>query len=367
VSLQSKFKVNRKLQDCAVQDKDHIGEATLPPSDRKGTHVGLIQEALNAWAQTQTPPVKPVAGGEVSAALFGSDTARVVTLFKTQKKLLNFKGEIDAIVGIKTVAALDLELPRLSDPDPTPPPPPSPQTADVVIKFQGAFEKGSLLPDNVLNGRRIIVYKPMPNQAFGNTVMQDPMTGRVLVRIGRKTTTIGTESLAVFAEVSRELQNVLSALDREPGTVFIHGSSSGGRNAIDFSRVAGPGLNPHFVAAVDAAFFQADTPSRPEANVDAPTTIPNFALSAGLTPNPRNFFQTIGNHAKRSLFHGVLFTSSMKGEEIHGPIAGFQNTDLTRFIPRALLRNDDDAHIACGGQGTAEVERLIADDLLLAS
>jgi len=364
MALQSKFQLNDKLRACAAADKDHIGENTFPPEDRKGVHVGLIHEALNAWVAKQKPPVRPVAGGEVSARAFGGDTARLVKLFKAQKNILNFKGEIDPIVGIKTVSALDLELPALLKPSPNPEP--TRPIADIVVKFQGAFEEGLLTPDSVLSGRRVAIYKPMPNQPFGNAVMLNPFNGRALVRVGRKTTTIGDASLGVFTAVSFDVLSKLRALQLDAGKVFIHGSSSGGRNAIDFSsRASGFGLKPHFVAAVDAAFFQADTPSRPEANIERPRTTPNFVLSAGATPDRHNFFQTMGNHAKRSIRQGVLFTSDMKGEEIHGTVTGFKNDDLTGFLPRGFLSTDDEAHGDCGKRGTGEVERLIADELLL--
>lgn len=111
MSFQSRFGSNNKLKRCAAENKDHIGENTLPPEDRTGDHVALIHEALNAWALKQNPAVRPVDGNEVSGRRFGSDTSRCVRAFKTSKNLLNFEGKIDAIVGIKTVAALDLEMP----------------------------------------------------------------------------------------------------------------------------------------------------------------------------------------------------------------------------------------------------------------
>ena len=117
------------------------------------------------------------------------------------------------------------------------------------------------------------------------------------------------------------------------------------------------------MATVDAAFFQEETPSRPEANVDRPTTIPVFAVTAGTVPNRHNFFQTIGNHAKRTLRQGVLFTSDMDGEEIHGRVAGFRDHDLSRFVPMNVT--DDGAHEECGRVGIPEAQRLIAEDLLL--
>ena len=343
-----------KLEAAAVSDPAHI----LPGAT--GPHVGQIQQALNK-----------LDGANIAEdSAYGPSTAAAVRAFKEKRRILNVQGKIDDIVGKKTLAALDAEMLaqeaggggklRLGfkvDGEPT--------IADVVVKFQGAFEEGVLTPDSVLSGRRIFVYKPMPIQPFGNAVMVNPNNGRALIRVGRKTTTIGTASLRVFAPLVLDLLRMLKALELQTGKIFIHGSSSGGRNAIDFSaRLSGFGLTPHFVAAVDAAFFQADTTSRPEAFTARPTTIPAFISSAGSTPNRHNFFQTLGNHSKPTLRQGLLFQSTMAGEEIHGTVAGFQNQNLTRFMPARLL-TDDEAHGECGKQGTGETERLIADELLL--
>jgi len=362
MAFQSRFQSFKKLVDCAIADKDHIGEHTLPAADRQGPHISLIHEALNAWAQKQSPVVKPVAGNEVADKRFGPDTARVVTAFKKKKNILNFRGEIDPIVGIKTIGFLDLELPPIPDA-----PTDSRTIADIVVKFQGAFSEGTLSPNSVLSKFRIFIYQPMPNQAFGDKVLLHPFNGRALFRVGRLTNTIGTASLGVFASVTVELATLLGSLNMSPGKVFIHGSSSGGRNAIDFAaQLSQRGFfKPHLVASVDAAFFQADTSSRPEAFLGEPKTIPAFSLSAGTTPNRHNFFQTVGNHSKLSVTQGVLFTSKMAGEEIHGTVGGFQNNDLTRFQASPLTVSDDDAHVECSRRGTPEAERLIADELLL--
>lgn len=304
-------------------------------------------------------------------AIYGADTAAAVAAFKRKRQILNVQGRIDDIVGKKTIAALDAEMLALErgsggggsrlglnfifDDQPI---------ADVVVKFQGAFSEGDLEPDNVLTGRRISVYTTLPGQAFGKAVLVNPLNGRMLIRVGRTTRTIGTASDPMFALVTVRFLAILRSMGFQLGRVFIHGSSSGGRNAIDFAaRLSAQKITPHFVAAVDAAFFQADTPSRPESFFgNRPDTIPKFNLSAGGTPNRHNFFQTLGNHSKLSL-RGVLFTSGMAGEEIHGEVAGFDNQNLTRFIPQNV--DDDSAHIQCAGRGTSEAERLIADELLL--
>src|SRR5262245_32014843 len=74
----------------------------------------------------------------------------------------------------------------------------------------------------------------------------------------------------------------------------------------------------------------------------------SFRRTPGSATFKHNFFQTLGNHAKRTLRHGVLFTSSMAGEEIHGRVQGFNNVSLDRLLPRPLLLTDDEAHEECG-------------------
>jgi hypothetical protein len=107
--FESEFSLNDKLKRCLNNDADHIGLLTLPASDRTGSHVTLIQKALNAFAARIGADRIP------ETAVYDQTTADMVTTFKELHKppILNFKNQIDAIVGKKTVDALDKELPRL--------------------------------------------------------------------------------------------------------------------------------------------------------------------------------------------------------------------------------------------------------------
>src|SRR5436190_647169 len=133
--FQSKFKFNQKLNDCARFDKDHIGQRTEPASDRKGPHVGLIHQALNAFAQRHNPPILDVFLNELDDAVFDTNTGALVELFKTEKGILNFQGKVDRIVGKKTVIALDKELP----PTPDNPPGGGGDTPVTTVKFRDAL------------------------------------------------------------------------------------------------------------------------------------------------------------------------------------------------------------------------------------
>jgi hypothetical protein len=106
MAFQSEFADDAKLNACAVNDLDHIGEQFAP----KGPWVVLIKKALNAWAAKQRPPVAQV----TLIDRFGKETGDLVAIYKSRQTppILNFAGRIDRIVGKKTVVALDKELPR---------------------------------------------------------------------------------------------------------------------------------------------------------------------------------------------------------------------------------------------------------------
>lgn len=105
MAFQSEFADNPKLNACAINDPDHIGEQFAP----NGPWVALIKKALNTWAAKQRPPVTQIPINES----FGRETGDLVALYKTRQTppILNFAGQIDRIVGKKTVVALDKELP----------------------------------------------------------------------------------------------------------------------------------------------------------------------------------------------------------------------------------------------------------------
>lgn len=105
MAFQSEFKDNEKLNGCAVSDGDRISEQFAP----RGPWVTLIKKALNAWAVKQSPRVASVPVND----LFDRATGDLVAIYKTRQRppILNFANQIDRVVGKKTVAALDKELP----------------------------------------------------------------------------------------------------------------------------------------------------------------------------------------------------------------------------------------------------------------
>jgi hypothetical protein len=107
--LSSVFRHHQKLVDCQRFDIAHIGLTTNPPKNRRGVHVQLIKKALNAFARRLGMDEL-----DESNDVFDQATADMVTTFKElhrPRPILNFRGQIDAVVGKQTITALDDELP----------------------------------------------------------------------------------------------------------------------------------------------------------------------------------------------------------------------------------------------------------------
>jgi len=86
-----------ELEACAVDDSAHL------LSGSQGPHVALVQQALIDLGEQ----IESGATGN-----YGPDTEAAVTAYKTERQILNFAGQIDPIVGRKTIAALDTEIDR---------------------------------------------------------------------------------------------------------------------------------------------------------------------------------------------------------------------------------------------------------------
>lgn len=86
-----------ELEACAVDDSAHL------LSGSQGPHVALVQQALIDLGQQ----IESGATGN-----YGPDTEAAATAYKAARQILNFAGQIDPIVGRKTIAALDAEIDR---------------------------------------------------------------------------------------------------------------------------------------------------------------------------------------------------------------------------------------------------------------
>jgi hypothetical protein len=231
-----------------------------------------------------------------------------------------------------------------------------PKTVDVIVKFAGTLNP--------------VVRPFLPNEVFPDSMLDiyNTKTNRELVRIGQTTNTIRFASTNLIAITLRHIKG--SFKDSVIGKVFIYGSSSGGRNAIDLAvNLTNENLPIEYVGILDAAFFPNESLNFPDNFFGEPTVIPHFAALNIVASRRDNFFQTLGNHSEVSAFHGRLFTSSMGGKEIHGQINNFSIDNFTTQVratgPAASppMSFDDVCHINLTKVATPEVHKRIKDIL----
>ena len=354
--------VAKMLENCANGHPTQVQSHFSKTDNRSGEHIRKVQTALQQIQESE--PALNIPRFEVNG-VYDAAFALAVAAYKRGRSIRNFADRIDDVIGIKTIRQMDDDIAQSPQPEPRPLPR---VPADIVVRFQGARVEGMLKPDEVLITRLIQIYRPKPDQPFNNEIMIHPFSNRLLVRLGRKTTTIGAASTSMFASISFHLTALMGVLHAKPDRIYIHGSSSGGRNAIDFAAsISRLGLRPSLVASVDAAFFHSDATTRPVATIPPqPEISPEFIVDAGSTPPQRrfNWYQTLGNHVKATAFKGLMFTSDMAGEEIHGTIRGFNNIKVDRFLPNPLTLTDDGRHEECCRFGIPEAQRMIAADIL---
>jgi hypothetical protein len=85
-----------ELEQCAVDDNAHLTVGS------NGPHVALVQQALIDLGE-------PV-GADGADGGYGPATAAAVSSYKAQRGIVNSSGQIDAVVGKLTIAALDDEI-----------------------------------------------------------------------------------------------------------------------------------------------------------------------------------------------------------------------------------------------------------------
>jgi hypothetical protein len=219
------------------------------------------------------------------------------------------------------------------------------QAVDAIVKFQGTLGvPADLTPAAVFPDALLAFYLTKPN--------------RTLARIGQTTVTIRDESAQLIADYVARIKQ-LTAEGR--GEVFIYGSSSGGRNAVDLAvGLTREGIRVRYVAALDAAWFPDESLTQPDNFVGEPTVLPLFRVSEPVTATvAESYFQIVGNHSELT-FHGLAFTSQMAGKEVHGAIEGFTSQDLTGAVRDRHPAGDDDAHIKLTQVATPLVQAGIA-------
>lgn len=327
--LQSEFKKNGQLRACAESDPAHIGRSF----NSKGEHVKLIIKALNAWLEREDLNPRPAKLSE-SLDTYTDEVAKRVALFKTKKNILNFRNQIDDIVGIKTVAALDKELPVELDPVDV-----ESSFMDVIVQFEGSNIARPLSEEEVIPSSLLSLY--MTKKIATKT--------RKLLRLGFKTNGFGADTQVIRTVLQEKIQQALGD-EFSPGHVFVFGSSSGGRNAMEFSNEFAANTGAvRYLAVADAAFFPQDTQEVPDL-VPTPTNIPIFKVAFSAQER-KNFFQIAGNRSSKiALTNRKIFVSEMANKEIHGAILGFRPFNQTGFVANRAAGltgtdRDDTLHI----------------------
>lgn len=143
------FKGDTALEDCLVRDSAHILQGA------SGNHVAKIQQALIMLDGLD------ILAGEITSKRYGTSTAAAVLQFKRKRTILNFRNQLDDIVGRKTIKRLDDELAKRPSIDPgeivvppdvpfPPTPPPSPTSTFFKIRFLGGFGAGAGLAGDLI-------------------------------------------------------------------------------------------------------------------------------------------------------------------------------------------------------------------------
>jgi hypothetical protein len=121
-----------KLESCAISDPAHITPGSV------GDHVSKIQQALIAIDGLS------IDAGELGSKRYGPSTAAAVLAFKRKRNIIRNQTQVDNIVGILTIKALDSEMfakEQITPPAPGPlpplPPPPEPLSNQFAVRAAG--------------------------------------------------------------------------------------------------------------------------------------------------------------------------------------------------------------------------------------
>jgi hypothetical protein len=125
--ISARFRDVPELQNCLVNDDDHL----IPGSS--GWHVTLVQEALLDLGEEL-----PTAGAD---GVYGDETVAAVLSYKTARNIVTASGQINGIVGKKTIAALDAEIDQFDSGGIFAP--------VVVVKFLDTVAMPALLGDSI--------------------------------------------------------------------------------------------------------------------------------------------------------------------------------------------------------------------------
>lgn len=272
-----------ELLGAANENRFHITPGA------SGEHVSKIQAALFAITSAQ------IDSDELGRSFYGKTTANAVADFKRTRKppILNYANQIDNIVGIKTMRALDEEMKRI---DGGLGKEAEIKTQDIVIHILGQDPSSGFAGKKTDEGQ---VFIGVPPTAAFNKEVETEAYLKKHKRLIHQQWNGGLDQFHSDPtnEIVRFINTTVAGL--EPGTlgrVILIGMSSGGRNAVTVAdQIKGRRLFS-YIAAIDAAFNNESDPA---------------IKSTVSAERSENFFQTIGNNV-------------LPGEEFHSSIPSFQ-------------------------------------------
>jgi hypothetical protein len=316
-----------------ILDKGAPSVKPAPPRDDVGA-VQRIQRALVALGYG-LPKSFPEGPDKDPDGIFGQEVLEAVLAFQK----LAFPGhpeEWDGRVGKKVLEKMVENLPKRGAlPLDDPPSPKRRVIADIIVKYRGVSK-------DVGNQKITDEQELLPDSMIQRYLRNQPPY-RILKRMGFLTASTWPVPWAseIFSETALEIRRI-ALVPMDIGKIFVYGSSSGGRNALELAKTLSGVFSFEYLGVADPAFFPKDTTDRPTRWSDPPDVVPTFRMYAGLASRVRvrqNYFQTDGNHTrKENTSLDYNFTSDLN-DEIHGEITGFD-----RYPSILWGKDDSDRH-----------------------
>lgn len=345
-----------QLRKALTTDPGHIVPDRMSAGGpQKLDALRSIQEALNKLQSAGVfLDLVAVPKDEIDKKLYGSGTEKAVLAFKKKLDIRRpGQQEVDPITGMSTLSHLDDEIMKLEGKKPSDVPPGSDAVfVDVIVHFEGGANYDS--PGMAERDLNIAAYRA--NSAGKRRLL--------LLGIGA-----AVGKVVVISAVKQQIDRETGAAGSRRGVICIHGSSLGGRHALDLAMAFTRGaVQIDFLGLEDAAFSITEATNTPEVPtlpilpipvpIPKPINTPLFQVPAIASKKPvKNYYQTHGNLAKpaqANLSQGSAYVwwSDMWGAEIHGKIEGtvVDNVPLNGEIS-FLPPNANRYHVECGAIG----------------
>ncbi len=242
MALQSRLlRGDPKLEAAAVSDPAHIVRGS------RGPHVAKIQQAL---IQLDGAPIS-------QDSAYGQATAAAVSAFKQKRNILNFKGQIDEIVGKQTIAALDAGM--LANENNGGGRSAGPASA------AGGLLLGFGIDEDLTSVRHNLIYFSGDVDGFGNGgVLLTGNHGQEVLTDMEGLTAPNSDQKPIVRGFGGSLKNkqkgvttaaALLAVEHDASAkLIIYGYSAGGINSLDLCRILNPvGTTVDLLVTVDVS------------------------------------------------------------------------------------------------------------------